>query len=129
MGRPPDYEVYRVTGRFNWDGWEYAPDYCTCAESCSESCTNRAGSGCTCQGNSCRCACGIKPERWAGDIWFVRPRHPRKEAILEGLGKKASGDATLPPVSELLKQGSRYRALLIQPGAEAATPEKQRIPA
>ena len=128
MARIGDYESYRVMERFNWDGWELAPNQCQCGLTCSNKCTGKAGSDCKCKDTSCRCACGVPKDRWGGDIWLVRPRHPRKEFMLEGLGRKAVGDVTIPPLTQLLKH-KEYRKLLMKPNAKSPTPEKQKIPA
>jgi len=48
--------------------------------------------------------------------------------MLEGLGRKAVGDVTIPPLTQLLKQ-KEYRKLLMKPNAKSPTPEKQKIPA
>ena len=47
--------------------------------------------------------------------------------MLEGLGRKAVGDATIPPLTQLLKQ-KEYKKLLMKPNAESTTREKQKIP-
>jgi len=112
------YEAYRVRKRFGWGGWEFAPaGDCQCSQEanspCQESgCAGQVGTGCkACPPEVCRCACNIPIERYGGDVWIVQAGHPRKDIMLAN--RFAVGDASLPPVEELLKQIEFQR--LLQP--------------
>ena len=107
------YTTYRVRKRFQWGGWEYAPrGGCDCG---CEGCTGQVGTGCQCRETICRCACGIPAETYAGDIWIVQAGHPRLEVMMAN--RFASGDASIPPVDELLKE-ERFKRLLSEPHRE-----------
>ena len=101
------FEAYRVLKPFDWHGWGFAPkDACVCGEASGssdcEDCTGIVGSGCkACPPDACRCPCHILPERYAGEIWIVEEGNPRKEGMLER--RYAVGDASLPPIDELMK--------------------------
>jgi len=110
------YEAYRVMKRFGWKGWELAPAKCTCdCRSKGGACTGTVGSDCPCSGTVCRCACGIDPAHYGGDIWIVESGHPRKDIML--MNRFCIGDASIPPVEELLAQ-DQYKRLLSPPSAE-----------
>ena len=107
------YEVYRVRKRFDWRGWQYGPSPGRCGCDCfvkGTHCTGQVGSGCEqCAPSSCQCSCGIPVDRYAGDIWIVEERHPRKDLML--LRRFASGDGSLPSIDDLLEQEEYSRLL------------------
>ena len=134
------YEAYRVIRRFGWNGWELAPK--ECAHDCSvgggeqrgedgelivgTSCWNReqgnsrcmqkVGSNCICNKTMCRCQCGIPEGIYGGAIWIVEDGHPRKAAILGGMGRRfAVYDSSLDV--EALMKHDVYKRLLEAPGA------------
>jgi len=129
------YEAYRVRKRFQWRGWEFAPPGdCDCGRSVEPPakpgdepvqtcphCTGQVGTGCGCRHTICRCACGIPATTFGGDIWLVEAGHERKAMLL--LHRFAIGDASIPPVDELLKD-PRYSRLVTPP--DQAAPPKAR---
>ena len=117
------FEVYRVRSQFDWMGWSYAPSgACPCAKTHLDSdgyptgeCEGVVGTGCRCS-DSTHCTCGIKAEKYAGDIWIVEAGHPNKEMMLDRLAPgrlKAVYDASLPTADELLATAG-YKVLLAQ---------------
>lgn len=105
------HRAFRVLKRFQWGGWEHAPNLGACGCGC-ERCTGEIGSGCHCRETICRCACGIPANRYAGDIWVVQEGHPRLDVMI--FNRFAIPDASLPPVEELLK-AERFLRLLSPP--------------
>ena len=114
------FEAYRVRRSFQWRGWQYAPPgACNCACDCA----HQIGSGCKCRQNHCDCDCGIPREFYAGDIVLVEDGHPRKEMMLAQ--RFFVGDASIPPVEELLKK-SEFSRLIVPPGAAVVEIVKER---
>ena len=107
------YEAYRVRKKFGWRGWTFTPQG-PCACGCGAECKGQAATGCHCPDKD-YCVCGIDPLVYGGDIWLVEQAHPRKDIMLGG--RFAVGDASIPPVEELLKD-PQYARLLALPGAE-----------
>ena len=126
------YEAYRVFKRFQWRGWEYAPEgRCQCStqanpdgNACVENgCKKKAGSGCTaCPPEACRCACNIPVATYAGDIWPVEAGHPRKEHMLAN--RFATYDDSLPPIDELMKDEKISRLVKLP---EASVPKRKQV--
>ena len=98
------YEVYRVLKSFRWRGWHYGPRHTTGAVNPQT-------------GKFDTCDCG----EYAGDIWIVEAGHPRKDAMIAA--RQVTGDASLPPVDELLKE-ARFKRLLSEPSLE---PERELV--
>ena len=126
------YEAYRVTKKFNWDYFIYAPkgacvdgggNHCPCEEAQNvivedergntvavnerDKCTGRVATGCTCPDNG-YCSCSIDPKRYGGDIWLVEERHPRKDAIIAS--RRVRVDYSLS--GDDLAQGADFQRLL-----------------
>ena len=99
------YEAFRVRRQFGFRGWEFAPNpgaSCKCdCRSDGLHCEGSVASTCVCKATTCRCACGIAKERYAGDIMLIEERHSRKEILLEN--RFLIGDGALPSVEELLQ--------------------------
>jgi hypothetical protein len=108
-------EAYRVRKVFQWDGWAYSPKgpngecKCGCVEGKGSKCTGVVGTSCVCHDTSCHCACGIREEQYAGDVFIVSDGHPRKEHMLKY--HFATYDGGLPSIDELLSQ-DEYKRLL-----------------
>lgn len=105
-------EAYRVRKNFQWDGWVFAPKgpdgTCKCGCSPDIGCKGMVGSGCRCADTACHCDCGIRPDSYGGDVWFIDEGNPRKEIMLDH--RFATYDASLPSV-ETLKTQKEYKKL------------------
>lgn len=126
------FAAYRVHKRFQWRGWEYAPQgQCECSShanpdgnACIENgCPGEVGTGCrACPPEACRCACNIPSRTYAGDIWVVEEGHPRKDYMLAS--RFATYDDSLPPIDELMKDENISR--LVRLPRESA-PKRQQV--
>ena len=89
------FQAYRVLQPFWWRGWHYGPEHIHASVNPE-----------TGKREPCNCP------HYAGDVWIVEAGHPRKDSIL--FMRVATGDASLQPAEELLKE-ERFSRLLQEP--------------
>ena len=116
-------QAFRVRKSFTWGGWHFQPEaekQCQCHGTCgNDACTDKNGSGCSCDARSCRCSCRVPANIFAGDIWLAEERNPRVEVMLNN--RFAVPDASLPSMDVLLAE-EKYTRLLSRPMEVAAIP-------
>ena len=91
-------EAYRVLKPFQWGGKHFAPKQVNAQvnyEEDDEETSAKLEPPCSCGLSILKCS------NYAGDIWLVEERHPRKENMIRM--HFACGDASLPPVEETEK--------------------------